>query len=85
MEYIKSLNEKLYEYDQYATDLKNELENSYQQKLTLQSEYQVYVENLQKQIENLVDQINKMTDEREDAFKRIDNLEKNILGTFNCF
>ena len=53
--------------------------------LTFSRPFQVYVENLQKQIENLVDQINKMTDEREDAFKRIDNLEKNILGTFNCF
>jgi hypothetical protein len=80
IEYINSLNEKLYEYDRYANDLKNELETSYQQKVTLQTEYQVYTENLQKQIESLVDQINKMTDEREEAFKKIDDQEKSIIG-----
>lgn len=83
VEYINSLNEKLYEYDRYANDLKNELESSYQEKIALQSEYQVYVENLQKQIENLVDQINKMTDEREEAFRRIEITEKTVIGK-NC-
>lgn len=41
----------------------------------LKQEYQTYVEQLQRQIESLVDQINRMSDEREDAFSKLDRLE----------
>jgi hypothetical protein len=84
-ELINSLNGRLYEFDRYSNELKNELDASNQQKLALQSEYQVYVEKLQKQIENLVDQINNMTDEREAAFQRIDNSEKRANGNYFIF
>jgi golgin subfamily A member 2 len=44
----------------------------------IKSEYQSYVEQLQRQVENLVDQINRMTDERETAFAKIDQLQESL-------
>ncbi len=41
----------------------------------LKGEYQTYVDQLRKQVESLVDQINRMSDEREDAFSKIDRLD----------
>ncbi len=46
----------------------------------LKSEYQTYVDQMRYQIESLVDQINRMSDERENAFAKIDHLES-VLGT----
>ena len=48
----------------------------------LKNEYQSYVDQLRKQVESLVDQINRMSDEREDAFAKIDRLEA-LLGNAN--
>lgn len=41
----------------------------------IKTEYQNFVDQLQNQIESLVDQINRMTDERETAFAKLDSLE----------
>ena len=46
----------------------------------LKSEYQTYVDQMRNQIESLVDQINRMSDERENAFAKIDHLES-VLST----
>jgi chromosome segregation ATPase len=46
-----------------------------QQHDQLKQEYQQYVDQLKHQIEGLVDQINRLTDEREASFSKIDSLE----------
>ena len=51
------------------------------QQETLKKEYQTYVDQLQRQVESLVDQINRMTDEREDAFAKIDRLEAGLKNS----
>ena len=44
----------------------------------LKAEYQAYVEQLQKQTGNLDDHINRMSDERENVFAKIDQLETKL-------
>jgi len=41
----------------------------------IKQEYQAFASQLQQQVESLVDQINRMTDEREASFSKLDSLE----------
>lgn len=77
---INDLNMKLFKSEQERQSLATEVDNLNKQNKKLQGDYQTYVEKLQKQVENLVDQINLMTDEREDAFAKIENLDKKLKG-----
>lgn len=46
------------------------------QREEIKLEYQTFATQLQHQVESLVDQINRMTDERESAFAKIDSMEQ---------
>ncbi len=50
-------------------------EEMVEQREKIKQEYQTFSSQLQHQIESLVDQINRMTDEREAAFSKLDSLE----------
>lgn len=56
-------------------ELESKLER---QRNELNQEHHSLVERYKKQIENLVDQINRMTDEREETFTKIDNLQHKL-------
>lgn len=78
--------DEIYKLKELNLSLETKLDETNQkmdkQKEDLKTEYQNYVDRLQKQVESLVDQINRMTDEREDAFSKIDKLES-VLAASN--
>lgn len=51
------------------------------QRKEIKQEYQNFVDQLQTQIESLVDQINRMSDEREAAFSKMDSMEAMLNKT----
>ena len=74
--YKQEDSQQLTELTAKIADLEGKLSGAETHREEAKLEYQKYAAQLQHQIESLVDQINRMTDEREAAFGKLDNLDQ---------
>ena len=74
--YKQEDSQQMTEFTAKIADLEGKLSGAEERREETKLEYQKYAAQLQHQIESLVDQINRMTDEREAAFAKLDNMDQ---------